>query len=276
MTRTQATAWDRLGRWGLPLGALGAGLALVFAGVVALGRYTRTQVRNWDRYQTPLAEIVCPPPPGQTPGDFVAEVQYLANLPDRLNVLDEQLGPRLALAFGRHPWVEEVQRVEITPPRRVQVRLVYRVPVLAVPHEEQARAVDRFAVLLPPTADTAGLPTYRGRVPASAGTSGQPWGDDTLAAAARTAGFLAPLRDRLRLTWIDVGKDGVVLGGPGGTRVLWGRPAGEEPVGEAPAADKRERLRVYCEMHGGLDRPDGPYEHDLRPVGNALRREIKN
>src|SRR5262249_32635342 len=139
MTRTQATVWGWLGRWALPLGALGTGLALVFAGVVALGRYTRDHVRDWDRYQTPFADVRCAAPPAQSAADFLAEVQYLSNLPDRLNVLDDRLGPRLAAAFARHPWVEEVERVEIAVPRRVQVRLVFRVPVLAVTWEGPAR-----------------------------------------------------------------------------------------------------------------------------------------
>jgi hypothetical protein len=276
MTRTQATVWGWLGRWAVPLGALAAGLVLLFTGVVALGRYTRDHVRDWDRYQTPFADVRCPAPPAQSAADFLAEVQYLSNLPDRLNVLDDQLGPRLAAAFARHPWVEEVERVEIAAPRRVQVRLVFRVPVLAVPGEGPARAVDRHGVLLPPAADVTGLPVYRGHLQVPAAATGEVWGDPGVLAAARTAGFLSELQDQLQLTWLEVGKDGVTLGGPGDTRVVWGRPPDGEPGGEASPADKRERLRSYCARHGGLDQPDGPYEHDVRPVGRALRRHIKN
>src|SRR5438309_2285943 len=142
MMRMQATVWSRLARWTMPLAVLGAALALVLAGVVALGRFTLQHIRGWDRYQTPFADIVCPPPPAHSSADFLAEVQYLSNLPERLNVLDEHLGSHLAEAFARHPWVEQVLRVEIATPRRVQVKLTYRMPVLAVPLVEQIRAVD--------------------------------------------------------------------------------------------------------------------------------------
>jgi hypothetical protein len=166
---------------------LGVGLGLVFVGLQRLGQATRDGVRHLDRYTAEFADLDCTPPPGGSRDDFLAEVQYLAGLPDRLRLLNDDLAPRLAEAFARHPWVEQVERVSVVPPGRVQVRLVYRRPVLAVRWQGRLWAVDRHGVLLPATADTEGLPVFAGDAAAPAGPAGTPWGDAAVAAAARTA-----------------------------------------------------------------------------------------
>src|SRR5262245_7788908 len=106
-------------------------VALFLGGLLLLGRLTRDWQAGQDRFTFALANADCPAPPNQSTADFVNEVQYLAGLPERVNLLDEQLPERLHEAFGRHPWVEKVERVEVTG-QGVRVRLVYRVPVLAV------------------------------------------------------------------------------------------------------------------------------------------------
>src|SRR5262249_11840426 len=66
--------------------------------------------------------------------DFLGEVQYLAEWPDRLRLLDPALPRQLADVFARHPWVERVEGVRVEPDRAlVAVRLAYRRPVLAGP-----------------------------------------------------------------------------------------------------------------------------------------------
>jgi hypothetical protein len=102
-----------------------AGLSLL--GTLVAGIMTRQAVHDWDRYTVAFAEIDCTPPPGQERRDFLAEVQYLAGMPDRSSVLDEDLAPRIAEAFARHPCVEEVERVSLLPGRKVSVRLQFRV-----------------------------------------------------------------------------------------------------------------------------------------------------
>jgi hypothetical protein len=104
--------------------AAGAGLSLL--GILVAGKLTGDTVRDWDRYRIAFADIACTPPPGQERGDFLAEVQYLAGMPDRLSLLEENLAGRLADAFARHPRVEEVEQVTLLPPRRVNVRLRFR------------------------------------------------------------------------------------------------------------------------------------------------------
>lgn len=167
----------------------GAALLLVIAGflgaLIVLGRWGREQLRGRDRYLVPLAEIECVPPPGLERQEFLDEVQYLAELPARLPLLDEALPARLEAAFARHPWVERVEAVTITPPRRIAVRLTYRRPVLAVPHGGVLRAVDGAGVLLPRGAPTDGLPRYDGTPAPPRGGAGSAWGDAEVERRAR-------------------------------------------------------------------------------------------
>jgi hypothetical protein len=154
--------------------------------VIALGRMARDHLGDQDRYTLALADIVCEPPPGQKKDEFLAEVQYLSNLPERLRLLDDDLKEQLTAAFARHPWVEKVQRVQVTP-SGVIAHLRYRTPVLAVPLSGRLRAVDAHGILLPLAADTAGLPVFPGTAPPPAGPAGTPWGDSAIEKAAAHA-----------------------------------------------------------------------------------------
>jgi hypothetical protein len=273
MTRMSGVAWRGLRGWIGPGLVVAAGLALLGYGVLELNRFTRERVQNWGRYTVPFADIDCQPPPGQERADFLAEVQYLAHQPERLPLLDDGLARRLAEAFARHPRVQQVQRVEVVPPRKVRIHLNYRVPVLAVPYEGQTRVVDGRATLLPAGTKAAGLPVFRGKVPPP-GQAGTCWRDEDLEAAALTAGYLHAHQDRLQLTRVEAGQGGVVLRTGGKTRVFWGRPPGIEAAGEALAAIKRQRLLQHCSQHGSLDKPAGPYEHDVRPLDQPIRRPL--
>jgi hypothetical protein len=254
--------------------AVVAGVGLFLFGLLTLGRVALEQVRGSDRYAVSFSAIECTPPTGQARGDFLDEVQYLAGMPDRFGLLDDELAPRLAEAFARHPCVEKVLRVELAPPRQVRVRLRYRTPMLAVPVAGRTRVVDGHGVLLPAATSARGLPVFEGPIPAPGQPEGRPWGDPAVSAASRTAAFLRPYQQRLRLTRVESDITGLVWGTAAGTRVLWGHPAGGAAVGEAPAAEKRRRLLGYCDEHGGLDRPTGPYEHDVRPPEQAIHRPL--
>ena len=161
-------------------------LGAFLAGLIVLGQWAQNQVRDQERYTVAFADIDCEPPPGMERGDFLDDVQYRASLPNDLPLLDEDLPARLTAAFSRHPWVEAVEAVEVSPPRRVLVRLSYRVPVLAVPVDGQVRAVDGHGILLPATAPVSGLPVYDGTA-RRPGPAGAPWGDPAVEAAARAA-----------------------------------------------------------------------------------------
>ena len=163
------------------------GAALFLLGLIAAGRLALEQLRDRQRYTVSFADIDCPPPPGQGREDFLGEVRYLAALPDRLRLLDDDMPARLKVAFVRHPWVERVEAVEVVPPSLVRVRLAYRRPALAVPFDGRLRAVDRHGVLLPASAPTEGLPVFSGEPRPPAGPAGTPWRDKAVEEAARAA-----------------------------------------------------------------------------------------
>src|SRR4051794_27765082 len=82
------------GRWLtqliLPLVAGGT----LVAGVLVLGRHARRDLAARGHYQVAFADIDCPAPPGLSRGEFLGQVQYLADLPDQLDSLDPGLGER--------------------------------------------------------------------------------------------------------------------------------------------------------------------------------------
>jgi hypothetical protein len=224
-------------------------------GLLRLGQWARDRLDQRDHYTIDFAALRCPVPPGLSAADFLAEVQYLGSLPDRVNMLEPRLAARLAAAFALHPWVETVEGVALRGPGGPQVRLRLRTPALAA----AGRVLDANGVLLPAGARADGLMEVWGNVPPPAGPAGAPWGDANVEGAARTAAVLQPLRDCLRLTDVGVTPDGLEFRGR--VRVVWGRPVGAEPGDEPTAEAKLARLRAYCERPDGTD---GPREIDLR------------
>jgi hypothetical protein len=256
--------------WLPTLAAVLAGL-LAVSGIVTAGRAARAALEGHEAFSPRFTAVECASPPGLSRVEFLEEVQYLARSPDRVRLLDPRLPAELAAAFARHPWVEEVKRVEVLPGRRVRVELVHRRPVLAVclPHpvaagqERPCRAVDGSGILLPAGAPAAGLPVLEGVPRGPAGPPGTSWGDARVVDAVGLAAFLAPHRERLGLsdtTWEVVESDLVIRRAR--LRIIWGRPPAREAAGEAPAAVKLARLLDLATGHGLT----GP-EVDLRPSG---------
>ena len=154
------------------------------AGVIYLGRLARDSLREHERYAIAFGEIECEPPPGMSRRDFLDEVQYVASLPARVRLLDDDLPGRLREGFAKHAWVERVADLTIAPPTRVAVKLIYRTPALVVRCQGARRVVDADGVLLPPGAPTAGLPEYAGEAAPPRGPAGTHWGDAAVEAAA--------------------------------------------------------------------------------------------
>jgi hypothetical protein len=228
---------------------------LLVLGLIAVGKAARDRLRQESRYTFGITDIDCPEPPGLRRDEFLAEVQYLANLPDRLPSLDEDTAARLAGAFAQHPWVEKVEEVCILPPDRARVRLAFRTPVLVVPQPTGPRVVDGRGVLLPAAAPSDNLPTLQGEIASPAGLAGSLWGDASVSAAAAVVDTLRPHRERLELTGCEV-RDGIVELNCGRIRVVWGSAPGVEKTGEAPAGNKLQRLLETCGKPGGLDASD--------------------
>jgi hypothetical protein len=243
---------------------VGAGL-LVF-GLIALGKAARDRLRQHERYTLAVGDIDCPAPPGMRRPDFLAEVQYVGHLPDRLPALDDDTPVRLTAAFAGHPWVETVAEVRLLPPDGARVRLTFRTPVLAVSQPAGSRVVDGKGVLLPASARADGLPTLHGDVAPPAALAGAAWGDPSVAAAAAVAGLLRTHAERLELTTCEV-HDGRVELVCGRARVVWGGAPGSEKEGESPAAEKLRRLLEVSSRPGGLDAYDSAALDLRQPTG---------
>jgi hypothetical protein len=157
----------------------------IVAGLVWLGRWSLGQVHDQPRYHVPLGEIECNVPVSMERRDFLDEVRYHNPQVEHFSVLAEDLGDRVGEVFARHPWVECVERVTVSPPRTIAVHLVFRTPVLAVRWDGETRAVDGAGILLPKNAPTAGLPVYAGTPRPPRGPAGTHWGDPDLEYAAR-------------------------------------------------------------------------------------------
>ena len=138
-----------------------ASAGLLVAGVVMLGRLAADDLRQHERYALAFDEVRCETPPGMRREEFLREVQYEAELPDRLDRFDAALVSRLRAAFLRHPWVEKVERIEISAGGPLSIHLTHRTPALAVPGPGPIRVLDRNGVLLPRAAGADGLLVFQ-------------------------------------------------------------------------------------------------------------------
>ncbi len=102
--------------------------ALLIAGIFAAGRWLKDDVRGNERYRFSVRDIECDPPPDSTRAQFLSEVHYYGQLPETMNVLDNDLRARLEAAFAKHPRVERVRQITITAPNRVRVDIDYKRP----------------------------------------------------------------------------------------------------------------------------------------------------
>ena len=103
-----------------------AAAAVVIGGIFAAGRWLKDDVRGNERYRFSVRDIDCNPPADSNREQFLSEVHYYGQLPEVMNVLDDDLSPRLREAFGKHPRVERVRQIKITAPNRVQVDLDFK------------------------------------------------------------------------------------------------------------------------------------------------------
>ena len=255
-----------------PVVAMVLCLALAIASIFWIARSTRQELRNWERYIMPFADIDCPPPPGGARADFLNEVQYLSGTPDQVHLLDDDLAESLAAAFAAHPLVAKVEQVQIRPPKQVLVRLIFRQAVLAVRVEPapadhpEAYYVDEQAILLPgkPIAVTsAGAlsspPLLKVTAPPAL-PAGQPWTDAKVLAAARTAAFFR--RRDIPVLEISGPRENLVVLLAGGIRILWGPEPGAESAGQPSALAKGQWLAALIKANSAG--PRSARQYDLR------------
>jgi len=220
---------------GLPLLAA----AVLLAAVIWLGRLARDDLRKYD---VPYAftQIECTPPPGMTREDFLKEAQYLAELPNRLDLYDETTAERVRQALAGHPWVERVREVRVSPDG-VSADVECRVGVVWV--DLYARAADRHGVLLPVSAKREGLVVLTSRTRPPSGRAGQPWGNSDVEATAKVVGLFFE-RDKLGVLkgFVAETTGGEVVFRRDKQRIVWGRAPGQEKSGEPNADAKTARL----------------------------------
>jgi hypothetical protein len=250
----------------------------LLAGIVVAGRWARAQLRHQEDCSITFTAIDCSVPVGLSRSDFLAEVQYLAALPDRLCLLDLTLPARLKDAFERHPWVEEARVGQGRAPRTVRIDLTFRKPVLLVGARDvlrggpgELRLVDRHGVLLPRAAASSSLPLLRGEGLPAPGPTGKKWGDRRVEEAAALAAFLQPRGAEIDFMTADIEPTaaGLVLHHQS-RRIVWGKPPGKEGDAEPTADVKWQRLREYFTAPEVAD--DRPC--DLRPLQGPASRGV--
>lgn len=227
------------------------GAAALLGGLIWVGRAMRGPLQSSDRFQFPFKQIECPAPPGTDREQFLSEVRYYGEFPDTVPLLDEDLGRRLREAFQRHVWVERVDSVEVSPNRRILVKLTFRQPVLAVVYEDRGpvvRAVDRNGILLPRSVDTLPLAQLADRASKPVNI-GRPWGDVFVEGAAKVAGYLHPHQSKLRLLEFRWRMGDLWLKRVGGPEVIWGKPPDDE------AAAQRKIIRLLDQFDKASGKP---------------------
>lgn len=207
-----ATRW-RLLRTAVPVVIVLAGAAAILYGLQRLDVFARRNIGDRERYQVRFADLDCDAPAGMNRHTFLAEVRYVANVPDTFNLMADPDHDRLTAAFGKHPWVEAVEGIDVQPPARVNVRLRFRKPLLAIPTEGGVvRLVDATGVLLPVAAAPVELPEVVNVLPAPGTPAGEAWADDTVKRAVELVKAYHPRRlEKTPAGWRLTQPDGKVL-----------------------------------------------------------------
>jgi len=261
-------------KWLIPVTLPLAGVALFLYSLHVIDRFLRVQMRDHPRYLLPFDQIEPSAPPGLSRQEFLAEVQKLGRLSERVNLLDDDTIPRLREAFAKHAWVEEVRQVEILGSEGIQVDLVFRLPVLAIPQVGPTRCVDGNGILLPDSCPIDGIVTWRGHATTPLGPAGTLWGDKDIEASAAILKVLHHHQEKLQIKAVAVRSGEVTFTTKGGSLILWGHPSGKEGKEEAAEKEKVAFLAKYCQDYGSLERPSGPQEIDLRPKKKPLLRPL--
>jgi hypothetical protein len=268
-----------------------AKLALI-VGVVTLLPYLIDRLPNLaDRpeYRVASRKIhLVPAPSGPVPANLLDQVCERSRVPRELSLLDDKLAGQLSQAFARHPWIAKVVTVRKSYPARITVEVQYRAPIGMVQVKGGRYPIDASGVVLPPgdftAADVKLFPLIQGLTPPVSVRPGVTWKDPALIAAARLAELLAPKWSELELESIvvpsravaaaDAAKLVLELRTNGGSTIIWGRAPGSTHPGELTTDQKIGRIEKYLAEFGGFDRPNGPYEIDIRHWQEISRRPL--
>lgn len=236
---------------------------------------------NHERFVLSPDKIEVTPQPAWIHADVKGEVFRDGSL-KKLKILDEQVAVKVASAFTLHNWVASVKRVSKHPGPRIVVDLEYRQPVAMVEVTQNGERgllpIDVSGVLLPTEdfspKETRNYLRISADNTAPVGLVGTAWGDERIAAAARLASLLGSAWQPLGVYRIAVSSDReearrradlvLELQSRKGSRVVWGKPPGQESSGEASASQKLARLAKYVQENGPLDSSGVVVKIDLR------------
>lgn len=232
---------------------------LICGGYIAWHRWGVVNVGpNFQSVDPALIQISDPPP--HIHSDIVATV-YRDTAMQGLSLMDRQAAAKIASAFSLHPWIRDVHSVRKLPGGVVDVRVEYRQPVAMVQvyrtvegrREKYFFPIDADAVLLPAKdftrAETIEFIHIDVAGADSTNAYGMPFGDLRVAAAAKLAAVLLPLREKIGVQSIRVAGDMRQMTVPqleivtsNQTRHAWGSPPGMELPNESSAISKLEML----------------------------------
>ena len=246
------------------LGAALAGLLAVLAPVIS---GLTPDLSQRPEYRLRTREIVIPDPPRWVPIGFVDHVIESADLPGEVSVLDADLAERIATAFEQQPWVLKPVTVRVSVPAHVEVSFDYRKPVAMVSISDGYYPVDGDGILLPPRdfppSDLDLYPRIAGMTTTPLGGVGSTWGDARVTAAARLAVVLLPYWREWKLRSIEVPPRSdselvyedlkFVLTTEGGSRIIWGRPPGNDHPLEVTDDQKIGRLKEFLSKQKSFD-----------------------
>lgn len=177
------------------------------------------------------------------------------------------LAKQLAAYYEASPWVDHVDKVEVTLPNQVRVRVVVREPVVAVAWEGTHYLVDKRGVRLPGAyADLSQVPYELFRVTGVVATLPRPgdrWDDPgipagvAVAAALRDAGVDGAVgTDVIDVSNVDgrldPNRSEIVLRTREMASIEWGRSPWTRKYGEPTMDQKLENLRLALSAAPGL------------------------
>lgn len=235
-------------------------------------------------YQLAASKVrLTPAPQHPVPADLVDQIFHQHQLAKSLSLLDPNLSQKLADSFAQSPWIAKVNAVKHSFLEDVEVEVEYRRAVAMVQVKGGRMPVDREGHLLPSAdfsqADVSRFPLIR---LAGGGTLASALNEPGLPGAARIAELLTNQWERLHLEAIELPRNREVSGNgtdlvfqlrsKDGSTIIWGRAPGTDHPGELTAQQKSARLEKYVAEFGGFNRPNGPYEIDIRHWQEITRR----
>jgi hypothetical protein len=241
-----------------------------------------------DEYRLATSQIQIPDPPRWVPVTLLEQIIEDAGLPEEVSVLDEGLAEQLAAAFKKHPWVEGEVAVEMTVPARIRVTFEYRRPVAMVEVLDGFYPVDDAGVLLPPRdfpeSEVEAYPRIVGMATTPLGGVGSTWGDARVIGASRIAVALTPWWREWKLESIVVparqtaeqtyDKLEFVVTTQGGSRIIWGRPPGNEHPLEIADEEKIKRLKKFLALSQKGETLTEPWEVNINHLMEITYRPL--